>query len=222
MADENRATQAIRQRYDRFAPIYDFIVDRAGRSQFHRWRKLLWSKAEGIHILEVGVGTGGNLVYYPEGTELTAIDFSPGMLKRARERAIGQQAAGRLLLMDAQNLGFKDNSFDTVVASLVFCTVPDPVCGLKEALRVVKPGGKVLLLEHVISTKRVIAWIMKVLNPLTLAIFGDNMNRRTVENVAKSGLIVEKVTDFGGGIFKLIEARKRSDSESYKASKVIE
>lgn len=206
MVDEYKTTDTIRRRYDRFSHVYDFIVDGAGRSQFRRWRKLLWSRAEGTHILEVGVGTGGSLEYYPQGNELTAIDFSPRMLKRAREKAIGRQAAGRLLLMDTQYLGFRDNTFDTVVASLVFCTVPDPVRGFREIKRVVKPGGKVLLLEHVLSSNRFMAGLMNMVNPLTLAILGDNINRKTVENVAKSGLAVEKVTSLGS-IFKLIEAR---------------
>ncbi len=153
------------------------------------------------------MGSGRNLSYYPQEFQVTAIDFSEGMLKLAREKATGQKAAGRLLLMDVQNLGFQDNTFDTVVASLVFCSVPDPLRGLREVARVVKPGGKILLLEHVLSTNRFWAWIMNSINPLTLAIFGDNINRKTAENVAGSGLVLEKVTDLSG-IFKLIEARK--------------
>ncbi len=206
MTDDYKTTETIRRRYNRFSPLYDFLESKAGKNQFQRWRELLWSKAEGNRILEVGVGTGGSLAYYPQGTELTAMEFSPGMLKRAREKAIGQQAAGRLLLMDVQDLGFKDNTFDTVVASLVFCTVPDPVLGFKEIKRVVKTDGKVLLLEHVLSSNRFMAGLMNMINPLTLAILGDNINRKTVENVTKSGLVVEKVTNLGS-IFKLIEAR---------------
>ena len=114
----------------------------------------------------------------------------------------------RLRQMDVQNLEFGDNSFHTVVASFVFCSVPDPVRGLQEARRVCRPGGKVILLEHVLSTNRVLARLMNLVNPLAVRMMGANINRKTVDNVAGSGLTIEKVTDLGGGIFKLIEARK--------------
>ena len=203
---ETRATQAIRSRYDRLAPLYE-VVEGLAERRVRDWRELMWSKVEGVHILEVGVGTGRNLSFYPEEVQVTAFDFSDKMLRRAREKAAQQKMAIHLLLMDAQNLGFRDSTFDTAVASLVFCSVPDPVRGLTEIKRVVKPGGKVLLLEHVLSASRPAAWVMNQANPLMLKLFGDNINRKTVENVAKSGLIVEKVTDLSG-IFKLIEARK--------------
>ena len=99
-------------------------------------------------------------------------------------------------------------TFDAVVASLVFCSVPDPVRGLREVARVVKPGGKILMLDHVLSANRFWAWLMNWANPVVLRIFGDNINRETAENVVKSGLLLEKVTDLTG-IFKLIEARKK-------------
>ena len=109
--------------------------------------------------------------------------------------------------MDAKNLEFDDNTFDTVVASFVFCSVPDPIQGLTEVKRVCKPRGKVLLLEHVLSANRILAWLMNLVNPLVVGTMGPNINRRTVENVVNSGLKVEKVTDLAAGIFKLIEAR---------------
>ena len=112
--------------------------------------------------------------------------------------------------MDVQSLEFEDNTFDTVVASFVFCSVPDPVRGLKEVERVVKIGGKVVLLEHVLSANRVLAWCMNLVNPLVVHTMGPNINRRTVDNVGRVGLAVERVTDLAVGIFKLIEARKVS------------
>jgi len=105
-------------------------------------------------------------------------------------------------------LPFADGVFDTVAATFVFCSVPDPVLGLKEVTRVCKPGGKVILLEHVLSANRPLAWLMNLANPIVLRMMGANINRRTAENVSASGLTVEQVTDRMAGILKLVEARK--------------
>ena len=198
-----------KRRYDRWAKIFN-LMDRGDdpNTLFARWRSLLWSKAEGHQILEVGVGTGASLPYYPAGDSITAVDFSINMLKFAREKAVKLHKTVALEEMDVQSLEFPDNTFDSVVASLVFCSVPDPVQGLSEILRVLKPGGKVVMLEHVISSGKVSGAMMNLLNPLVLWTSGDNINRHTVKNVAASGLIIEKVADLTG-IFKLIEARKR-------------
>jgi ubiquinone/menaquinone biosynthesis C-methylase UbiE len=131
------------------------------------------------------------------------------MLKRAKDKASKQKVKVHLQQMDVQNLKFEDNTFDTVVASFVFCSVPDPVRGLMEVERVCKPGGKVVLLEHILSTNRIVAWLMNLANPLVVRMVGANINRQTVANVTKNGLVVEQITDLGAGIFKLIEARKK-------------
>lgn len=141
---------------------------------------------------------------------MTAIDFSEKMLARARQRAEKQGVGVCLQQMDVQDLEFQDNTFDSIAASFVFCSVPDPVRGLTELERVCKPGGKVVLLEHVLSANRVLAWLMNLINPIVVRTMGPNINRRTVENVTKSGLVLEQVTDLGAGIFKLIEARERT------------
>lgn len=206
MSEENKATEAVKRSYDRFAHLYDSFEKRSAR--FRLWREFLWSKVEGSRILEVGVGTGGNFAYYPAEREITGFDVSEKMLAKARKKVSGTPAAGRLILMDAQNLGFKDNTFDTVVVSLVFCSVPDPLRGLKEIKRVIKRNGKVVLLEHVLSSNFFLALLMRAVNPLTRAAFGENFNRKTVQTVSESGLVIERVTDVGWGIFKLIEARK--------------
>jgi len=208
MKTESKATETARKRYNRFAPVYDIMEGLVERSTYSKWRKILWNKVEGSNILEVGVGTGKNFPYYPVDAEITAIDFSEKMLSRAREKAEKRGLAVHLLQMDAQNLEFKDNTFDSVVASFAFCSVPDPVRGLIEVGRVCKPGGKVLLLEHVLSANTILAWMMNLTNPVVVRIVGANINRRTVANVIKSGLKLEQVTDVGYGIFKLIEARK--------------
>lgn len=208
MSMERRATEVARRRYNRIAAVYDLMESVVENSRYNRWRQALWSKVEGKDILEVGVGTGKNFPYYPENADITAIDFSGKMLSRAREKAPKQEVKVHLFQMDVQNLEFKDNTFDTVVSSFVFCSVPDPARGLMEVERVCRPGGKVVLLEHVLSANRILSWVMNLANPFVVRMIGANINRRTVENVAKSGLIVEKVTDLAAGIFKLIEARK--------------
>ena len=124
-----RKTAAARARYDRVAGIYDLVERPMERGQFSGWREQLWALARGPRILEVGVGTGKNFPYYPPGPEVTAIDFSPKMLARARRRATAEGHRVDLQLMDVQRLGFADSSFDSVLGSFVFCSVPDPVLG---------------------------------------------------------------------------------------------
>lgn len=206
MTTENKTTKEARKRYNRLAPFYD-LMEGLAEKRYSGWRQLLWSKVEGKKILEVGVGTGKNFPYYPTKAEITAIDFSEKMLSRAKEKAEDHNVKVDLRQMDVQTLSFEDNTFDSVIATFVFCSVPDPVKGLMEIKRVCKPGGKVLLLEHVLSANRILAWLMNIMNPLVVRTMGPNINRKTVENVVKSGLKVEKVTDLSTGIFKLIEAR---------------
>ncbi|HHW01647.1 MAG TPA: class I SAM-dependent methyltransferase [Thermoanaerobacterales bacterium] len=192
-------TEVIRRRYDRTSIFYDWM-DRMISPEL---RKKALSRASG-KVLEVGVGTGNNFPYYPPGCEVTAIDFSPGMLARARKKLHLARAPIKLLEMDAQAMDFPDNTFDTVVATCVFCSVPDPVKGLAEVKRVCKPDGKIILLEHVRSESPVIGWLMDVLNPISLHLIGSNINRRTVQNVISAGIQLQKVEDLRGKIVKLI------------------
>ncbi|MBI2868478.1 MAG: class I SAM-dependent methyltransferase [Chloroflexi bacterium] len=193
--------------YDRIAPVYDLIEGLPEWLAFRRWRALLWSKVTGPAVLEVGVGTGKNFPYYPPGVRVTGVDISPKMLARARARARRLGIEVDLKQMDIQRLEFPDDRFDTVVSTFVFCSVPDPVQGLREVYRVTRPGGQVLLLEHVLSSWKALAWLMNLVNPLVRRLMGPNINRRTVGLVRASGLRIERVSDLSD-IFKLIEARK--------------
>jgi ubiquinone/menaquinone biosynthesis C-methylase UbiE len=150
---------------------------------------------------------GKNFPYYPSGKSITAIDLTPGMLDRAIKRAREMGIRVDLRLADAQSLPFPENRFDAAVATFVFCSVPNPVLGMREMGRVVKPGGKILFLEHMRSRNPVIGKIIDWVNPFVVRAMGANINRRTLENIQQAGLIIDHVEDLGaGGIFKLIIA----------------
>jgi phosphatidylethanolamine/phosphatidyl-N-methylethanolamine N-methyltransferase len=198
----------IRKRYDRIAPYFEGMEAVMEGLFFRSWRKKLWAKVEGHHILEVGVGTGKNFDYYPKDARITAIDFSEQMLKQAVHKRDRKNVKVDLELMDVQSLCFADNSFDTVICSFVFCSVPSAVKGLKEVYRVCKPGGQVLLLEHVVSSNPVLAGVMNLLNPVVVRLVGANINRNTVKNVKACAFTSVHVDDRSSHLIKLIEARK--------------
>ncbi len=210
-ASRRHATNSVRRRYDRIAPVYDLMERVMGPRSLHRWRSQLWSRITGGHVLEVGVGTGKNMPYYPQDALVTAVDLSPRMLSRAARRARKLGIPVSLSLMNAEALAFPDSTFDYVVATFVFCSVPDPVAGLRELGRVSRPEGTILLLEHVRIDRPLIGRLMDITNPLAVRITGANINRRTVENVRLAGLSLVSVEDLSPmGLVKLITARPLS------------
>jgi phosphatidylethanolamine/phosphatidyl-N-methylethanolamine N-methyltransferase len=209
IATADRAAEAVRKRYDRVAPFYDLEQALGERLLFGRLRHELWARVpEGARVLEVGVGTGINMPHYPPDAHVSAVDVSERMLRRARKRAERLGVAVELSLMDAQHLTFDDVSFDSVVATFVFCSVPDPLAGLREARRVLRPGGQLLLLEHVRSDNPVAGKLMDWLNPLVVRLSGANINRRTVGSVRLAGFEGPLVSSHLLNLVKVIEARK--------------
>jgi phosphatidylethanolamine/phosphatidyl-N-methylethanolamine N-methyltransferase len=207
MTVDDKDTQATRARYDRLAPVYDQMEFLAER-RFQPWRQKLWSLVPPGNVLEVGVGTGKNMPYYPDDVQVVGIDLSDRMLAQAQQRAREEGVEVALHQMDAQNLGFEEDSFDAAIATFVFCSVPDAIRGLEELARVVNPEGQLLLLEHVRVNQPLIGPLMDLLNPAVVRIMGANINRRTEENVRRAGLVVERVEELAlGGLVKLIVAR---------------
>lgn len=201
-----KATHQTRSRYERIAPLYDTMEILAERS-YAEWRTRLWSAVKGPKVLEIGVGTGKNFPYYPPDVSVTGIDLTPGMLRRAERRAVELDVDVDLRLGDVQTLEFPDNSFDEVVTTFVFCSVPNPVLGFKEVARVLKPGGKLLMLEHMRSEKPLLGTLMDLANPIVVRMMGANINRQTLDNVQAGNLEIEFLENMGAGdIFKFIKA----------------
>ncbi len=211
-ARRQATTATIQRRYDRQAAVYD-LREAPMELFIGRWRRRLWRLIPpGSRVLEVGVGTGKNMRWYPPGVSVVSIDFSPKMLVRAVRRARRRHIDVQLALMDAQALAFRDASFDVVVTTCVFCSVPDPVLGLRQVRRVLRPDGRVLLLEHVRSRLPVIGRCMDWLNPVSVWLQGVNINRDTVGNAQRAGLRVRQADSLLLDIVKLIDAEPAAAS----------
>lgn len=204
------ATAHTRNRYNRTAPLYDLLEAPVERLLYRPWREQLWSGVDGPEVLELGVGTGKNIPHYPSDVHVTAVDFSPKMLKRAHRLAL-RYPDKRITLqeMDVQQLDFPAHTFDDAVATFVFCSVPNPVQGLREVLRVTRPGGRLHLLEHMLSSRSYLARPMAWLDPAVHWLTGVHIARRTVDNVAEAGWVIDQVTSLtNNDVFRLIEAHK--------------
>ncbi len=174
--------------------------------RFARWRTRLRDHITGSRVLEVGVGTGKNFPYYTQGVEIDAIDFSPRMLAKARKRVLKLNVSVKLHEMDVQDLNFPNDTFDTVFATFVFCSVPDPAAGLQELHRVCKPDGRLILLEHMRPENRLTGILFDILNPLVVRLVGANINRPTMDNIRQSGWRVLEEEHLSSDVVRWIEA----------------
>jgi ubiquinone/menaquinone biosynthesis C-methylase UbiE len=204
----DRETRLTQSRYNRQASFFDLTEAPSELFLFGRARRRLWRDVAAGRLLEIGVGTGKNMPHYPKGARVVGMDISPRMLRKAAVKAQHLSANIDLILADAQRLPFRDGAFDGAAATFVFCSVPDPVTGLQEVTRVVRPGGRVDLLEHVRSGFGVAGWVMDRLNPLVVRLMGANINRDTVRNVSQAGIDIDEVESRGFGIIKLIRGRR--------------
>ncbi len=192
--------------YDRIAPVYD-LAQWFLELPVRHCRQDLWAGVGAGQVLEVGVGTGKNIRFYPPDAAVTAIDLSPKMLDRAGSSARQRQSRVRLQLADVQRLPYQDQRFDVVVGTFVFFAVPDPILALGEVRRVLKPGGKLLLLEHVLSERRFLRGLMKVLDSVSTRLWGAHIDRDTVAQVRAAGFNEVRVDNLALDIIRRIEAQ---------------
>ncbi|MBI5764776.1 MAG: methyltransferase domain-containing protein [Planctomycetes bacterium] len=158
-------------------------------------------------VLFVAIGTGVDILHFPPGLEIVAVDISKEMLRRAEARRAKYVGNLQLVEADAMNLGFPDASFDTVATSCTFCSVPDPMRGLMELFRVLRPGGQLLMFEHVRSRTPIFGLTLDLMTLWTRRL-GTEMNRDTVGNVRKAGFKITRIDSIYLDIILAIHARK--------------
>lgn len=200
-------TARVRRLYETMAPRYDQVIAVAERVLFADGRRWACDHAEG-RVLEVAVGTGRNLALYPAGVELTGMELSPAMLAVAQARAAGPGRTVDLRLGDAQHLDFPDGSFDTVLATLTLCSIPDDRAAVQEMARVLRPGGRLVLLDHVASPRRSVRVVQRLLDPLLVRLEGDHLLRRPELTVRTAGLVVDELSRSRLGIVLRLLAHK--------------
>ena len=199
------ASREISEKYDRFARWYDWVEGVPDLLGIKKLRRRLLSRASG-RVLEVAVGTGKNLAYYPRGYRITIIDVSGKMLKVARQRAAKLSMDVSVSLADAEALPFPEHCFDTVVSSLSACTFPDPARAFREMARVCRSDGKILLLEHGRSNREWLGrWQDRHADNFAESL-GCHWNREPLKLVREAGLKVVRARRKFFGIFHQIEA----------------
>jgi len=186
--------------YDKFAANYDRAFAPLEWLGLRRWRQeVIDLLPKDANILEIGCGAGANFEFYPPCKRAVSSEISIRMLEIAETK----RRENHLIQADAQSLPFGPDEFDAAFATLVFCSIPDPVLAFKELRRVIKPGGRIVLLEHVRPTG-ILGPVFDLLNKATVAVADDHFNRETAKLAADSGLKIIEVRQKLGTIVNLI------------------
>jgi ubiquinone/menaquinone biosynthesis C-methylase UbiE len=202
-------TERIRRIYDRRAATSPSAHGNANM----RW---LCGQAEG-ETLEIGIGCGPTLQSYPPGVRLTGVDLSDVALEVARRRAKELGFTATLRQGDAAALPYPDAHFDTVVFSFVLCTIPDDRQAVAEAVRVLRPGGRLLLVEHVRSPNPIMRAIERLFEPITMRLMADHLRRDPLDHLLAEGLEIELLDRRWFGVIERIAARKPDADELAEA-----
>lgn len=202
------ATQAeiTRAKWDKLAPRFDSMASAGAEKRWKPFKSALFSHMQG-KILFLALGTGLDIPAWPKGQDITAIDISPKMLAEAQPRIAAYEGALSAELMDVHAMPFAEGTFDQVYTSCTFCSVPDPVGGLKALHRVLKPGGQLFMFEHTGSKHYPFRQMMDLMSLLSEKV-GPAMNRDTVSNVRAAGFQITEVDNIYLDVVKTIKAVK--------------
>ena len=192
--------------WDRQAGTYDRRTAWAERRLLATSRPWVCGRARG-ETLEIAVGTGANLVHYAADVELTGIDWSERMLEEARAEASRVGRPLRLRRADATDLPFADATFDSVVGTFSMCCIPDVDRALTEAVRVLRPGGRLLLADHVASSSWWLRALQRTVDLATVPLEGEHYTRRPVENLRRLGVTIEETERHSRGVIERVHAR---------------
>jgi ubiquinone/menaquinone biosynthesis C-methylase UbiE len=201
------ATAQVRKVYDRMAARYDRDIAWAEKHLFAHGRQWVSQQARG-RVLELAIGTGRNLPYYPNHVEVLGVELSPAMLAYARWRASAVSYPVALCVGDAQQLSIADECIDTVIFTLALCTIPDHQKALREAWRVLRSGGHLILLEHVRSPLLLVRAVQQLLDPFTVALISDHLLRDPLDDLRTLGFEVITCERLRWGIVERVVARK--------------
>lgn len=194
-----------------YAGLYDILMEPLERIQFNKVRKNLVVKAEG-RVLEIGSGTGSNFKHYRKVSRVDAIEPDRSMGLRSIRQAKKCKFPINIYEAFAENLPFEADSFDSVVGTLVFCTIPDPEKALQEIRRVSKPGARILLYEHVRMEEPILGKVQDLATPVWKKAFaGCHLNRDTLRLVKQAGLEIKSVQPAIGSLLLKIEAQEPAE-----------
>jgi ubiquinone/menaquinone biosynthesis C-methylase UbiE len=207
MASTKDRTARWQRYWDKHSGSYDKQMGFFDRHVFGDSRTWACGQATG-NVLEVAVGTGLNLEAYPDDITLTGIDWSDAMLDIARDRSSQLGRTATLQQPDAHELPFDDASFDTVVCTFGLCAIPDHIRAITEMTRVLRPGGRLILVDHIESTSRVVRAVQRFLEIFTVPLGGEHFLRRPMNQVRAAGLEIDKVDRFKLGLVERLVARK--------------
>ena len=198
--------EVTQRKWDKAAAHYDLMGGYGPEKRWEPYKRELFANMGDGEILFLALGTGLDLPFFPDGKSITAIDISQNMINQAAPRIAKYHGNLKVQQADVHEMPFEDSQFDQIFTACTFCSVPNPIEGLKKLQRVLKPGGDLYMFEHTGSQYYPFKIMMNAMTQLSRKL-GPDMNRATVENVIAAGYDLKQVTHVYLDVVKTIHAR---------------